>query len=144
MKTSLRSVFKLVLLAAVISLGFRFYKNSQPLAFTQYSYDLRDNALERGQCVLVTLYANWTVNTFDPTRWLSHDVTIRARARNILPLSADWTNHAPQVTELMDELNVKSVPAIVIYDPRNPSAPKIIEGLPTDEATLNAIASCCD
>ena len=112
MKISLRSVFMLVLLAAVISLGFQFYKNSQPLAFSPYSSDLRDHALEKGQCVLVTLYANWTLNTSDPTRWLSHDVTIRARARNMLPLSADWTNHAPQVTELMDELNIKSVPAL--------------------------------
>lgn len=144
MKTRLRSVIMLVLLVAVISLGFRFYRNSQPLVFTPYSSDLRDHALKKGKCVLVTLYANWTVNTSDPTRRLSHDVAIRAQARNILLLSADWTNHAPQVTELMDELKVKSVPAIAIYDPRNPSAPKIFEGLPTDQATLNAIASCCD
>ncbi|MFN5275366.1 MAG: hypothetical protein ACK5E3_19360 [Planctomycetota bacterium] len=144
MNLSLKSVFILVLVAAVISLGLRFYKNSQPLAFTPYSSDLRDDALENGQCVLVTLYANWDLNSSDPIRWLSHDVTIRARARNMLPLCADWTHHAPQVTALMDELNIKSVPAIAIYDPRYPSTPKVIEGLATDRATLDAIASCCD
>lgn len=144
MKISVRSVFIMVLVAVVISFGLRFYRDRQPLAFEPYSSNLRDHALENGQYVLVALYANWTINTSDPTRWFSNDVIIRARNRNILPLSADWTNHAPLITELMDELKVASVPAIAIYDPRNPSAPKIIEGLPTDQAALDAIASCCD
>ena len=144
MRYAIQSMFTIVSLAAVGCLAMCYdYLDRQPLLLKPYSMELRDEALKKGQCVLVTIYGNWDIKTADPLRWLSHDVTRRIRRRSMLAMEADWTNHASHVTALMKELDVTTVPALALYAPTAPDKPTVISNLPDENRVLNVIDACC-
>lgn len=108
-----------------------------------YTMASRDDALKNGQCVLVSIYGNWDANTANALRWLSDDVTLQIRRRNMLAMSGDWSNHKNHVTALMKELDVKSVPVLVVFDPKKPNTPTVLNNLPDEKQVLGVSDSCC-
>jgi thiol:disulfide interchange protein len=136
-------MFAIVALTAIGSLAIRIHLDRLPLQIMPYSTKSRDDALNNGQCVLVTIYGNWAVDTADPLRLLSRDVTLRIRRRNILVMSADWTDHASHVTALMNELDVKTVPVLAFNDPGARDKPTIIFNFPDEKHVLSVIDACC-
>jgi len=143
MRFTVQATFVIIALAATGSLAIRKYLDKLPLQLMPYSMASRDAALEDGQCVLVTIYGNWDVNTADALRWLSRDVTLRIRRQNIVAMSADWSKHETHVTALMNELDVKSVPVLAFYAPENPDRPTVISNLPGENQVLSVIDKCC-
>jgi thiol:disulfide interchange protein len=144
MQFTVKTILAIIALAAVGSLAVRNYLDRLPLELEPYSMNARNGALKNGQCVLVTIYGNWDPNTTDNLRRLSHDVNRRIRRRNMLPLAADWTNHASHITALMKEVGVNSVPVLAFYDPRNPTKPTVVRDFPDEVEVLAIIDSCCN
>lgn len=138
-----RTLVVALFVAAMGSLVVRDYLDRQPLAYEDYSPEKLQQHLREGRCVLVTVYANWDTNTANSLRWLSHDVTRKIRSRNMVAMSADWTNMSGSVRKLMDQLDLESVPVLVIYSPKNRGAPLTIKDMPSETAVFNAIDLCC-
>ena len=68
--------------------------------------------------------------------------------KNILTLTADWTNQDAQtpdilaVNELLDANGARQVPTLMIFTPQNPDKPLVLTGLYSKAAlveTLNAL-----
>ena len=67
--------------------------------------------------------------------------------KNILTLTADWTNQDAQtpdvlaINELLDANGARQVPKLMIFTPDNPDKPLVLSGLYTKSALLEALES---
>lgn len=139
---SLRSLVLALFFAAVISQIVRDRIDARPLAYEDYSKPKLQAHLDSGHCVLVSIYANWTLSTANPLSGKSHALTRQMRKHGVIPMLADWSTNSPPVDELMNELKLASVPLIAIYDYKNPRNPIVSNNSIVEDELVSAICQC--
>lgn len=66
----------------------------------------------------------------DPLTRLEPKTCRLIRQNGISVFGADWTEHAEDVTELMQSSGINSVPAVVLFDPKSEESPHVITQFP--------------
>ena len=111
-----------------------------------------DRELANGRCVAVDFTADWCVNCKFLEKTILHTPEVEAvfDRKNILTLTADWTNQDAQtpdvlaINELLDQCGARQVPTLMIFNPANPSAPIILKGLYSKGTLLEALQTIPD
>ncbi len=126
-------------------------------ALNQEHWELFDRAtldreLANGRYVAVDFTADWCVNCKFLEKTILHTPEVEAifDSKNILTLTADWTNQDAQtpdvlaINELLDQCGARQVPTLMIFNPANPSAPIILKGLYSKGTLLEALQTIPD
>ena len=108
-----------------------------------------DRELAQGRIVAVDFTADWCMNCKFLEKTILHTSEIEAKfdEKNILTLTADWTNQdaktpeALAINELLDANGARQVPTLMIFSPKNPDKPVVLCGLYTKSALIEAIDS---
>ena len=106
--------------------------------------------LKNGRTVAVDFTADWCMNCKFLEKTILHTPEIEKLfdEKNILTLTADWTNQDAQtpdilaINELLDANGARQVPTLMIFTPQNPDRPIVLTGLYSKAAlveTLNAL-----
>ena len=111
-----------------------------------------DATLASGRPVAVDFTADWCMNCKFLEKTILHTDEVQAAfdAKNVLTLTADWTNldaETPDVVainELLDACGARQVPTLMIFNPNAPDAPVVLRGLYTKSALLEALDSLPD
>ncbi|MGN0931021.1 MAG: protein-disulfide reductase DsbD family protein [Thermoguttaceae bacterium] len=111
-----------------------------------------DRELANGRCVAVDFTADWCVNCKFLEKTILHTPEVEAvfDRKNILTLTADWTNQDAQtpdvlaINELLDQCGARQVPTLMIFNPANPTAPIILKGLYSKGTLLEALQTIPD
>ena len=109
--------------------------------WTLFDKTLFENTLKQGRPVLIDFTADWCMNckVLESTVLHTDPIMQRADAKNVLTLTADWTNQnadSPEIraiNELLDKYGGRQVPTIMVFDPRHPTEPAVLRGLFTRE-----------
>ncbi len=108
-----------------------------------------DRELASGRVVAVDFTADWCMNCKFLEKTILHTDEVEAvfDEKNILTLTADWTNQDAQtpdvlaINELLDANGARQVPKLMIFTPDNPDKPLVLSGLYTKSALLEALES---
>ncbi len=108
-----------------------------------------DRELAKGRVVAVDFTADWCMNCKFLEKTILHTPEIEAEfdSRNILTLTADWTNQDAQtpdvlaINELLDAAGARQVPKLMIFTPEKPEKPIVLSGIYTKGALLDALRS---
>jgi len=103
----------------------------------------RIDALVGGnKTVLVDFTADWclTCKTLEKLILQSDAVTRKLTENGVVSLTADWSEGAPDVTEMLDRLGSKQVPVIAIFPAGDVKNPIIFRGAYTQQQILDALA----
>jgi len=111
-----------------------------------------DRELAQGRVVAVDFTADWCMNCKFLEKTILHTSEIEQEfdSRNILTLTADWTNQDAQtpdvlaINELLDAAGARQVPKLMIFTPQNPEKPIVLSGIYTKGALLDALKSLDD
>lgn len=85
-----------------------------------------ERLLASGKTVLVDFTADWcaTCKTLEALYMNTREVRELVQANGVVTLKADWTDHSPEVTAMLELLGARQVPVIAIFpagDPNNPT-----------------------
>ena len=94
-----------------------------------------------GQTILIDFTADWcltckTLEAFVLDTRKTREIVDRNR---VATLRADWTDHAPEVTAMLELLGGKQVPVLAIFPAGNPNNPIILRGGCTQQMLLDAL-----
>lgn len=135
----MRSLLIAMLVAAVAFPIVKDQVDARPISYLPYDKLNLQASLERGDCVLVTLFATWTFNTTDLLNGMSPELRRQLRRREIVVMYADFTNGAGNVGELMQELNITAVPALALFDPSDPTSPRLINNAVSESELISIV-----
>ena len=123
-------------------------------ALTQEHWALFDRAtldreLAAGRAVAVDFTADWCMNCKFLEKTILHTPEVEAvfDEKNILTLTADWTNQDAKtpdvlaINELLDAAGARQVPTLMIFFPEDPEHPVVLQGLYTKSALLAALGA---
>lgn len=130
--------------ATAVGLGaFLGFKADSQLQWVDYNEASLQQYQAQGRTVLLDFSAKWCVNCLvnletaidtQKTRELVDEL-------DVIVMYADWTNHDPEVTRKLEELNSKSIPMLAIYPGDRPGDPIILRDLVTQSNVLSALRS---
>ncbi len=130
--------------ATAVGLGaFLGFKADSQLQWVDYNEASLQQYHAQGKTVLLDFSAKWCVNCL-----VNLETAIDTRKTRELVdeldavvMYADWTNHDPEVTRKLEELNSKSIPMLAIYPGDRPGDPIILRDLVTQSTVLSALRS---
>ena len=101
-----------------VGLGaFLGFKADSQLQWVDYNEASLRQYQAQGKTVLLDFSAKWCVNCL-----VNLETAIDTRQTrelveelDVIVMYADWTNHDPEVTQKLEELNSKSIPMLAIY-----------------------------
>jgi suppressor for copper-sensitivity B len=130
--------------ATAIGLGaFSMVNAESQLQWEDYNEASLRQYQAEGKTVLVDFSAKWCATCLvnlesaidtDKTRDLVDEL-------DVVVMYADWTNHDPEITNKLKELESKSIPLLAIYPGDRPNAPIVLRDLVTQSTVLNALRS---
>lgn len=105
--------------------------------------------LAKGRVVAVDFTADWCMNCkfLEKTILHTEDVQAAFDAKNVLTLTADWTNldaKTPDIlaiNALLDAQGARQVPTLMIFTPDAPDQPIVLRGLYSKGTLLDALAT---
>jgi thiol:disulfide interchange protein len=97
-------------------------------------------ATQGGQPVFVDFTADWCLNCKYNEKFVLETDPVRAalKAKNVLPLKADWTNADPAITALLRKHGRVGVPVYLLY-PGGEAAPVLLPEILTQSILLEAL-----
>lgn len=103
--------------------------------------------LKNGRTVAVDFTADWCMNCKFLEKTILHTPEIEKLfdEKNILTLTADWTNQDAQtpdilaINELLDANGARQVPTLMIFTPQNPDRPTVLTGLYSKAALVETL-----
>ncbi len=106
-----------------------------------------DRELGKGRVVAVDFTADWCMNCKFLEKTILHTPEVEAifDDKNVLTLTADWTNQDAQtpeilaINELLDANGARQVPTLMIFTPSAPEKPIVLRGLYTKAALLEVL-----
>lgn len=115
---------------------------NREIVWKTYSPENVASLLMQRKTVLISLYANWDTST------VMHEQIALSNPKmgrflsdyNTTTLRADATHADPIVKKLMNDLQIETVPAFIIYSPKYPQSPIILQGLTSEEQLRQSIA----
>ena len=130
--------------ATAVGLGaFLGFKADSQLQWVDYNEASLRQYQAQGKTVLLDFSAKWCVNCL-----VNLETAIDTRQTrelveelDVIVMYADWTNHDPEVTQKLEELNSKSIPMLAIYPGDRPGDPIILRDLVTQSTVLSALRS---
>ncbi len=130
--------------ATAVGLGaFLGFKADSQLQWVDYSEASLRQYQAQGKTVLLDFSAKWCVNCL-----VNLETAIDTRQTrelveelDVIVMYADWTNHDPEVTQKLEELNSKSIPMLAIYPGNRPDDPIILRDIVTQSTVLSALRS---
>lgn len=123
--------------------AFSMIKAESQLQWVDYNEASLRQYQAQGKTVLVDFSAKWCPNCLfnletaidtDETRKLVDEL-------DAIVMYADWTNHDPEVTRKLEELNSNSIPVLAIYPGDRPSDPIVLRDIVTQSTVLSALRS---
>lgn len=141
LRFSLQRVFGLVAFIAIaILIAVELWRSSPP-TWETYSRDRLKLALEGGDIVLVSFYANWDPICLAHERQAINSISSyrTIRKNGVVTLRADYTNHSLHVAELMSDCGIRTVPGFAVFCPGSPDDPILLSDLPSEAQIMNAI-----
>jgi suppressor for copper-sensitivity B len=130
--------------ATAVGLGaFSMVNAESQLQWEDYNEASLRQYQAEGKTVLVDFSAKWCATCLvnlesaidtDKTRDLVDEL-------DVVVMYADWTNHDPEITNKLKELESKSIPLLAIYPGDRPNAPIVLRDLVTQSTVLNALRS---
>lgn len=111
------------------------------IAWVDFSQKALDDLLARGQPVFVDFTADWCLSCKYNERTAIDVPAVREafKAKDIVPMKADWTNANPEITAALKKFGRVGVPFYVLY-PANGGEPIILPELLTQQIVLDALA----
>ncbi len=105
--------------------------------------EIRQVRLSGPRPVMVDFTADWclTCKSLEAGVLNTPEVIGAVEELGVIPLKADWTHDAPEVTEFLDILGARQVPVLAIFSPRDPNNPVILRGGYTQRMVLDALAA---
>ena len=108
-----------------------------------------DRELASGRVVIVDFTADWCMNCkfLEKTVLNTPEVEQIVDEKNIVTLTADWTNQdakTPEIlaiNELLDANGARQVPTLMIFTPERPDSPIVLRGLYTKSELLQTLKS---
>ena len=108
-----------------------------------------DRELAAGRVVIVDFTADWCMNCkfLEKTVLNTPEVEQIVDEKNIVTLTADWTNQDAQtpeilaINELLDANGARQVPTLMIFEPERPDTPTTLRGLYTKSELLETLNS---
>lgn len=106
-----------------------------------------DRELANGRVVAVDFTADWCMNCKFLEKTILHTPEVEAvfDSKNVLTLTADWTNQDAQtpeilaINELLDANGARQVPTLMIFTPEAPDKPIVLRGLYTKASLLEVL-----
>lgn len=106
-----------------------------------------DRELSAGRAVAVDFTADWCMNCKFLEKTILHTPELQAvfDEKNVLTLTADWTNQDAQtleilaINELLDAHGARQVPTLMIFSPKAPENPIVLRGLYTKDSLLEVL-----
>jgi len=97
--------------------------------------------LDAGHTVLVDFTADWcaTCKTLEAAVLNTTEVREAIRRNQVVPVQADWTHEAPEISAMLDLLGGRQVPTIAIFPAGRPNEPIIFRGGYTKQRILEAL-----
>jgi thiol:disulfide interchange protein len=91
--------------------------------------------------VLVAFTADWCQNChlFEHTVLRSAPVIESLRKLGVVTVEADWSQDAPQITEMLDLFGSRQIPVIAIFSAKDPNHPSVFRGSYTQREILDAL-----
>lgn len=111
------------------------------LPWRPFSRAALEELTRQGKTVLVDFTADWCATCKTLERFVLNTAPTRAAVEElgIVPLLADWTDHSPEVTEMLDLLGSKQVPVLAIFPADRPNEPIVFREGYTRQQLLAAI-----
>ena len=108
-------------------------------AYATYSQGNLDDALSRGDTILVNMTADWciTCKVNEKVALSSQDVKDILDKDGVTYLKGDWTNSDPAITRYLDSFGRNGVPLYVVYRPG--TDPKILPQILTPSIVTEAL-----
>ncbi len=97
--------------------------------------------LDAGHTVLVDFTADWcaTCKTLEAAVLNTPEVREAVQRNRVVPVQADWTHEAPEVSAMLDLLGGRQVPTIAIFPAGRPNEPIVFRGGYTKQRILDAL-----
>ena len=131
------------LVAALVGFGAFHYltPHESLIAWQKFSPQELERLTSEGNTVLVDFTADWClsckVNLH--TAIETEDVKRLIETNKVVPMLADWTKGAPEVTKALESLNSKQIPVLAIFPARKSAQPIVLRDLVTKGQVLSAI-----
>ena len=91
--------------------------------------------------VLVAFTADWcqTCHVYENTVLHTAPVIDSLRRLGVVTVKADWSQDAPEVTEMLDVLGSRQIPVIAIFSAKDPNHPSVFRGGYAQQELLDAL-----
>ncbi|MBX3413457.1 MAG: thioredoxin family protein [Pirellulales bacterium] len=115
--------------------------NHAGLAWQPFTRANFDRLVSENKTVLVDFTADWCLvcKTLEATVLSTDEVRKVVDTNQIVPLQADWTHQAPEVTEMLTQLGSKQVPVLAIFPAGRPNSPIVLRDTYTTNKLLAAL-----
>jgi thiol:disulfide interchange protein len=122
----------------LLFLGVRYWWQSRPIEWKDYSQALVEQELDEGRIVVVHFTAQWDMTSAWNGVILSHSPELRrySHTHSTTFVMADWTEESDEIRDALYEQKLRSIPATFIYDPRHPQQPRVLTDIVTPEQLL--------
>jgi thiol:disulfide interchange protein DsbD len=142
------TLIALALLVAAIGEGIKLTHDTPPAAtalasdgWQPWSPAAVQQALAQGRPVFVDFTAAWCLSCkvneqvaldIDSTKNLFSD-------KHVALFRGDWTHSDPQISETLRQFNRNGVPLYLVYNPKNPAAPRVLPEVLTPGVVQDAL-----
>lgn len=115
------------------------------IAWEPYSDRTLKKHLILEQPVLINFTADWSIPAIqNETLFESAAVRRLLRERGVVCLRADWTDGSPEIQDVLNRLQSRSIPLIAIISAREPNKVYILRDVVSEEQLLTAIREATD
>jgi thiol:disulfide interchange protein len=137
----LSSVLVLMVVLGGFFVWLRDYVHTRPIAWTPYSAVALDCHRSEGQVVLLLVDAEWNLTCLYNRKYAIETRKVRRliREQGVVAMEADWTEMSPDVTALLESMDVRSVPLIAIFPARPGADPIKLHDLVSEIQVLHAL-----
>jgi thiol:disulfide interchange protein DsbD len=108
-----------------------------------YSQQTLSKLRQQGKPVFINITADWCITCLanEKVTLNSERVKHALKAADITYLKGDWTNHAPEITQLLQQYGRNGIPLYLIYPTGNAERATVLPQILTVDTVLQAIST---